>query len=169
MADDYRPTEPVNVYEYVEPQLPEHHWKDRADEPLRPERTWKDNPLLWVGLVVAVFMAVPFLANWATHGSRVARKPTEQATGAPPTPSERADVDRAAPQRVAPAAVPDRPTPLPARPPVDPARQVVTKCIENGRVVYTQTGQCAGSVTAVPIDTSKNVVGPSDKAASGSP
>jgi len=27
-------------------------------------------------------------------------------------------------------------------------------------VVYTQTGHCAGSMTAVPIDTSKNVVGP---------
>jgi hypothetical protein len=36
---------------------------------------------------------------------------------------------------------------------------MVTKCIERGRVVYSQTGECAGSVTAVPIDADKNVVG----------
>jgi hypothetical protein len=27
-------------------------------------------------------------------------------------------------------------------------------------VVYTQTGECSGSVSAVPIDAGKNVVGP---------
>jgi hypothetical protein len=36
---------------------------------------------------------------------------------------------------------------------------MVAKCIERGRVVYSQTGECAGSVTAVPIDADKNVVG----------
>jgi len=57
MVDDYRPTEPVNVYEAVDPP-PEHIWKDQAAEPVRPERTWKDNPLLWIVVVVLVFMAL---------------------------------------------------------------------------------------------------------------
>jgi hypothetical protein len=165
MADDYRPTEPVNVYESVEP-VPEHLWKDEVTEPSRPERTWKDNPLLWIGVVVAVFMAVPFLANWAT---RPAAKAAAQAASAPAAPAETPEADSATPQRAAPAAVVDRPAPLPARAPADPSRQMVTKCVENGRVVYTQTGQCAGSVTAVPIDPSKNVVGPSDSATRPSP
>ena len=42
----------------------------------------------------------------------------------------------------------------------DPTRQMITKCYEKGRVVYTQTGACTGSMSAVPIDTGKNVVGP---------
>jgi hypothetical protein len=42
---------------------------------------------------------------------------------------------------------------------------MVAKCIERGRVVYSQTGECAGSVTAVPIDADKNVVGADDQPA----
>jgi hypothetical protein len=48
----------------------------------------------------------------------------------------------------------------------DPTRQVITKCYEKGRVVYTQTGACTGSMSAVPIDTGKNVVGPGGAATS---
>lgn len=168
MADDYRPTEPVNVYEAVDPP-PEHIWKDEVAEPLRPERTWKDNPLLWIGVVVLVFMAVPFLANMATRVPKVTHKPATEAASAPPSTSEPTDADAASAQRSAPATVADRPAPLPARAPADPSRQMVTKCVENGRVVYTQTGQCAGSVTAVPIDPGKNVVGPSESPARPSP
>jgi hypothetical protein len=45
---------------------------------------------------------------------------------------------------------------------------MVTKCLENGRVIYTQTGHCGGSVSAVPIDADKNVLGP-DRAATDAP
>jgi len=168
MVDDYRPTEPVNVYEAVDPP-PEHIWKDQAAEPVRPERTWKDNPLLWIVVVVLVFMAVPFLANMATRAPKTAQKPAAEAASAPLLTSEPTDAGAATPQHNAPAVVADRPAPLPARAPADPARQMVTKCVENGRVVYTQTGQCAGSVTAVPIDPGKNVVGPGERPARPSP
>jgi len=152
MVDDYRPTEPVESYEAVEPMPPE-----AAIEQLLPDRTWKDNPLLWIGVVVAVFMAVPFLANWATRAPTAARNAA--AASAPLVAPEQAATENATPERSSPDVV-DRPAKLPARPPAEPGRQMVTKCLENGRVVYTQTGQCAGSVSAVPIDTGKNVVGP---------
>ncbi|HSW22483.1 MAG TPA: hypothetical protein VLJ62_06940, partial [Burkholderiaceae bacterium] len=64
MADDYRPTEPVESYESVEPAMrpPE------AVKPLLPEpRSWRENSLLSIAVVVAVFMAVPFLASFATR------------------------------------------------------------------------------------------------------
>ena len=158
MADDYRPTEPVESYESVEPAMrpPE------ALEPLLPPaRSWKENSLLWIGLVVVVFMAVPFLANWATRTPAPANARNAQAASAPLAVPEQAATESTPPQQSAPAAnVPDRPAPLPARALADPGRQVVTKCVERGRVVYTQTGECSGSVSAVPIDTSKNVVGP---------
>jgi hypothetical protein len=142
MADDYRPTEPVNVFDVPPPPL--------------PPRETRPNSLVWVGLVVAVFMAVPFLANWATRTHRVVAVP-EAASAAAPEPA--ASVVAAPAPRSAPV-VPDRPAPVPARTLADPGQQMVTKCIERGRVVYTQTGECAGSVSAVPIDTGKNVVGP---------
>ena len=157
MADDYRPTEPVETFESVEPAMrpPE------AIEPLLPPRSWKENSLLWIGVVVAVFMAVPFLASWATRTPPAAGARNAQAASAPSAAPEPVAAESAAPQPNAPAAaVPDRPAPLPARALADPGRQVVTKCVDRGRVVYTQTGECAGSVSAVPIDTSKNVVGP---------
>jgi hypothetical protein len=156
MPEDYRHTEPVEVPETLVPKRPE-----EAVEQLLPERTWKDNPLLWIGVVVAVFMAVPFLANWATRTPPGAGARNAQAASAPPAAPEPLAAEGATPQRTASApAVPDRPAPLPARALADPGRQMVTKCVERGRVVYTQTGECAGSVSAVPIDTSKNVVGP---------
>ncbi|HET7528402.1 MAG TPA: hypothetical protein VFK10_20860 [Burkholderiaceae bacterium] len=151
MAEEYRPTEPVNVYEAPAPPPP-------------PAREGKQNSLLWVAVVVAVFMAVPFLANWATRTKRVVA-PSAQAASAPAAPEQAVAEPVAPPANPAPA-VPDRPAPVPARAPAEPGRQMVTKCLENGRVVYTQTGQCAGSVSAVPIDTSKNVVGPGAAASS---
>jgi hypothetical protein len=156
MPEDYRHTEPVQVHETVEPMQPA-----EAVEQLLPERTWKENPLLWIAVVVTVFMAVPFLANWATRTPPVAGARNVQAASAPQAAPEQAAAEGAAAASPAPAAVvPDRPAPLPARAVADPGRQMVTKCVERGRVVYTQTGECAGSVSAVPIDTSKNVVGP---------
>jgi hypothetical protein len=154
MADDYRPTEPVMVYEPHQ-QVP----FDTVDQ-APPERTWKESPLLWIAVVVVVFMAVPFFANWGARTSAAAKARHAQAASAPVAAPEEAATESVTPEGSAPAAVADRPAPLPARALADPARQMVSKCVENGRVVYTQTGQCAGSVTAVPIDTSKNVVGP---------
>ena len=158
MADnddkDYRPTEPVMVYEpHAGQQLP-----DPPAEQEPPERTWKDHPLLWICVVVAVFMAVPFFANRATRAP-VAAKPALQAS-APSVDDEPPTAESTAPQPEAPRTATPRSTPVPARAAPDPTRQMVTKCVERGRVVYTQTGECAGSVSAVPIDTSKNVVGP---------
>jgi len=157
MADDYRPTEPVETFESVEPAMR----PPQATEPLSPPRTWKESSLLWIGLVVAAFMAVPLFASWTTRTPPAVGVRNPQAASAPPAAPEPVAAESAAPQPNAPAAaVPDRPAPLPARAVADPGRQMVTKCIERGRVVYTQTGECAGSASAVPIDTSKNVVGP---------
>ena len=146
----------ANVYEGVEQLL--------------PARTWKESPLIWIALVVAMFMAVPLLANMATRDSPA--KPSKaraEATATNP-PADAAPQAEAVPV-VAPSPAPARamvaPTPgnvseLPPnlRPQTDASRQMITKCYENGRVVYTQTGKCTGSMTAVPIDTGKNVVGP---------
>lgn len=133
-----------------------------AAQQLLPARTWQENPLLWIGVVVAVLMAVPFLANWAMRDANVTLpKPGAPAASAAIAAPATAD---AAPERAAPAitaapapAAAEAPQPLRAP---EASRQMVTKCVENGRVVYTQTGACAGSVTAVPIDPGKNVVGP---------
>jgi hypothetical protein len=145
MPEDYRPTEPVNVFEEHVPASPP------------PPGSGRNNSLLWVAVVVAVFMAVPFLASWATRTPRTVAAPTPAASAPAP---EQAVTERATPPLSSTPAPPDRPAPLPARPPADPTRQVVTKCVEGGRIVYTQTGHCAGSVSAVPIDANKNVVGP---------
>ena len=151
MADDYRPTEPVQVYE-PHAQTP----PPAADDEAPPERTWKENPLLWIGVVVLVFMAVPLFANFSARAPRAAAKPASAPVVAVEPPAE----DTAPPAPPEARQVLDRPAPLPARAPVDPTRQTVTKCVDRGRVVYTQTGECSGSVSAVPIDAGKNVVGP---------
>ncbi|HEU5295329.1 MAG TPA: hypothetical protein VFU71_11105 [Burkholderiaceae bacterium] len=154
--DDYRPTEPVMVYEP--------HGQPAAEPPpvpTLPERTWKDNPLLWICVVVVVFMAVPFFAYRSTRVSAPA-KPAVQAS-APAAEAEQPVATETAPpsqQPEAPRTATPRSTPVPVRAAPDAGRQMVTKCVERGRVVYTQTGECAGSVSAVPIDTGKNVVGP---------
>lgn len=136
-------------------------------EQMLPEGTWKDNPLVWIALVVAMFMAVPLLANMATR-DKLAPKPRAAAPASAPEESTPAPVvlPAAAPAPVNTSTAPSPPAPnvnqLPPnlRPQTDASRQMVTKCYENGRVVYTQTGACTGSMTAVPIDTGKNVVGP---------
>jgi hypothetical protein len=144
-------------------------------EQLLPARTWNDNPLVWIAVVVAMFMAVPLLASFDTR-DKPAPKPRTQA------PAEAAPDNAPAPTAVA-APAPEAanagtaPSPPAAnvnqlppnlRPQTDASRQMITKCYENGRVVYTQTGACTGSMTAVPIDTRKNVVGPGGAAAPAS-
>jgi hypothetical protein len=132
---------------------------------LLPARTWNENPLIWIALVVAVFMAVPFLANWATRDPVVVKtRPSEPAAASAPAsaPAQAGAENATTPARSPATANPAAPQAL--RTQNDPARQMITKCIERGRVVYTQTGECAGSVTAVPIDADKNVVGPNSGA-----
>jgi hypothetical protein len=146
----------ANVYEGVEQLL--------------PARTWKENPLIWIALVVAMFMAVPLLASMATRdGPAKPPKPRAEApASSPANPAVDAAQATAVPV-VAPAPAREVVSPTPGnvkdlppnlRPQTDASRQMITKCYENGRVVYTQTGACTGSMTAVPIDTSKNVIGP---------
>jgi hypothetical protein len=147
-------THTANVYEGVEQLL--------------PARTWKENPLVWIALVVAMFMAVPLLASLSGGDKPAPPKPRAENAAKPPAddaaPAPAVVVPTAAP---APAntAAPSPPAPsveqLPPnlRPQTDASRQMITKCYENGRVVYTQTGKCTGSMSAVPIDTGKNVVG----------
>jgi hypothetical protein len=147
-------THTANVYEGVEQLL--------------PARTWKENPLIWIALVVAMFMAVPLLASMATRDS--ATKPSKPRVEAPATaPAEAEPAQATAVPVVAPAPAREIVAPTPTnvgdlppnlRPQTDSSRQMITKCYENGRVVYTQTGKCTGSMSAVPIDTGKNVVGP---------
>jgi hypothetical protein len=137
-----------------------------------PPRTWKENPLIWIALVVAMFMAVPLLASLSTRGKTPVAPKTQAAAESP--------ASEAAPAPAVPAPAPTvtdaTPTPAPAnvnqlppnlRPQTDASRQMITKCYENGRVVYTQTGACTGSMSAVPIDTGKNVVGPGGTASPG--
>ena len=148
-------THGANVYEGVEQLL--------------PARTWKENPLIWIALVVAMFMAVPLLASMATRdkapktrAAAPASAPADESTAEPPAVA----VPTAAPAPDTTSTAPSPPAanvnqlPPNLRPQTDASRQMITKCYENGRVVYTQTGACTGSMTAVPIDTGKNVVGP---------
>jgi len=151
--DDYRPTEPVMVYEphqQLPPEPPEEH------KP--PERSWKENPLLWICVVVAVFMAVPFFAYRSARVTAAAKTPVQ--ASAPAAEAEPPVAESAPPPAEAPRTATPRATPVPVRAAPDTTRQMVTKCVERGRVVYTQTGRCDGSVSAVPIDAGKNVVGP---------
>ena len=163
MPEDYRPTEPVYTDELHARVPPD----DGPAAPPPPERSPKGRSLLWVGVVVLVFLAVPLFANFATRTPVRAKAPVASAPVASAPAVEAAsavEAPRAEVQSQPATPVPDRPAPLPARALPDPARQVVTKCIERGRVVYTQTGDCTGSVSAVPIDTGKNVVGPGREA-----
>jgi len=162
MPEDYRPTEPVHSYEFA--QVPP---DDERPAPPTPSGQPRRSSLWWIAVVVAVFMAVPLLASLSTRSPVRAKAPTAS------EPVVAADAPSAAPARAVPATVrvapasaspapevPDRPAPAPARPLPEPDRQMVTKCVERGRVVYTQTGECGGSVSALPIDPGKNVVGP---------
>jgi hypothetical protein len=145
-------------------------------EQLLPARTWKENPLVWIALVVAMFMAVPLLASIATRDPS-AKAPKTRADAAASMPGEAPPAQADVVPVFSPAQAPrTSATPAPAnvnelppnlRPQTDASRQMITKCYENGRVVYTQTGACTGSMTAVPIDTGKNVVGPGAAAAAG--
>jgi hypothetical protein len=141
-------------------------------EHLLPARTWKESPLVWIALVVAMFMAVPLLASMATRDTVAkppkpraeapARLPANPPADAEPAPATAVPVVAPAPARAIVTPTPGNVSDLPPnlRPQTDASRQMITKCYENGRVVYTQTGKCTGSMSAVPIDTGKNVVGP---------
>ena len=140
-------------------------------ELMLPPRTWKENPMIWIGLVVAMFLAVPLLASMATsRGTASKRAPAAAAASTPadPAPAVAPAVTTAVPAATSVVDTGPSPPPVVSRdaPPAlraqanDPSRQMITKCYENGRVVYTQTGSCTGSMSAVPIDTGKNVVGP---------
>ena len=154
-------THTANVYEGVEQLL--------------PARTWKENPLIWIALVVAMFMAVPLLASMATRDKAAAKARAQSAASAPEesAPAPEVAVPTAAPAPVNTTAAPSPPAanvnelPPNLRPQTDASRQMITKCYENGRVVYTQTGKCTGSMTAVPIDTGKNIVGPGNGTPAG--
>jgi hypothetical protein len=129
------------------------------------EHTWRNNPLLWVAVVVLVFLAVPLLVECSRNGrlERAAAKSAQAAASAAeaaPEVAEPAAPPSTEPQpQPSPGVVVTRPAGQPPHPGTEGPRQMITKCIERGRVVYTQTGDCTGSVTAVPIDADKNVVG----------
>jgi hypothetical protein len=130
------------------------------------EHTWRNNPMLWVAVVVLVFLAVPLLVECSRNGriERAAAKNAQSAASAAEPAAPELAQPTAAPSAEAqpppaPGVVVTRPAGQPPRPAADGPRQMITKCIERGRVVYTQTGDCSGSVTAVPIDADKNVVG----------
>ncbi len=170
MPEDYRPTEPVHSYEFA--QVPP------DDEPPvhAPGPAAHSPSLWWIAAVVAVFMAVPLLANLSARAPLHAAARAASAPAAAPEAAPVASAPVRPAQAAAPAAVQAVPPavqagpatmragpeqtarPAPALP--ESERQMVTKCVERGRVVYTQTGECVGSVSALPIDTSKNVVGP---------
>jgi hypothetical protein len=132
----------------------------------------RDNPVIWVVIVGAMLLAVPLMSEWintpraalarAPHtsgGLSVAEAPNERKEPVPPA----RDAIAAQPEPAAPVQPP--PPPLPAEllhsPALPAARQYVTKCIEHGRVVYTQSGACTlGQMSALPVEPDKNVVGP---------
>src|SRR5262252_6718419 len=114
MADnDYRPTEPVMVYEPHQQQPP-----DAPDDKTPPERTWKENPLLWICVVVVVFMAVPFFAYRSARVPATV-KPAVQAS-APAAAEEPAVADTASPPPEAPRTATPRSTPVPVHAAPDP-------------------------------------------------
>ncbi len=46
--------------------------------------SWKENPLIWIALVVAMFLAVPLLASMSTRGGTPAKRaPAAAAASAP--------------------------------------------------------------------------------------
>jgi len=128
----------------------------------------RNNALISVILVVAMFLAVPLLTECSMDGrvgrDAAAKSVPASAVAQPPVQPPAATPDAAVPTSPQPTGAPVRTGAQPARPAADDARSMVTKCLENGRVIYTQTGHCGGSVSAVPIDADKNVVGP-DRAA----
>lgn len=129
-----------------------------------PERAWFERPPFWVAAVVLMLLSIPMLVECSGPGSgkKAAASPPMPPKPAPSTAAEvspapapaGAEGGRAegAPPRATPPSV------TPVRPSAEPGKQMVTKCVENGRVIYTQTGACTGSMVPVPIDTEKNLV-----------
>ena len=113
--DEHGGTDTIDVYAVVDQLL--------------PPRTWKENPLLWIGVVVAVFMAVPFLASWATRVPLPPAGAAAQPTNAPVEPAQ-ATSELARPQPDATAAASPQPAPARTVEPSDSSRQLITKCVE---------------------------------------
>jgi hypothetical protein len=155
---------------------------DRDAEPIiappptePPEREWYESPWLWAVVVVALLLSIPLLLELTSGGKRSASR--ARADGAPSAssaasalPAARAPTPAVAasppsfiepPRAGDPGTPPPRATPLSVmpRPPEPAPRQTVIKCMEKGgRIVYTQTGACTGSMVPVPIEVDKNVV-----------
>ncbi|MBE7417231.1 MAG: hypothetical protein HS128_05645 [Ideonella sp.] len=129
---------------------------DLDDEP--PPR---DNVVVWVVVVGAILLAVPLLSEWINSTPRAgAQRVAQHAAKASAEPAQSA-ASAASPAAPDPGAPPPREAvPTVPAPPADRARQFVTKCIENGRIVYTQSAICpSGSMSIVTVEPDKNVVG----------
>ncbi|MFO1217800.1 MAG: hypothetical protein U1E89_05375 [Burkholderiaceae bacterium] len=135
------------------------------DAPLAPPppREWYESPLLWAGVVVVVLLSIPALLELTGGSRKAAANKTAAPTGLLPLPPASVPVAKGPEPSIggtAPGAPPRATPPSVAAPrPAEDARQMVIKCREpNGRIVYTQTGACTGSMVPVPIDADKNVV-----------
>jgi len=128
-----------------------------------PERTWFEKPPFWVAVVVLMLLSIPMLAECTSRRGKVATPvarpaPLSAVPSAPASPvapvvgTEGGRAEGAPPRATPPSVVNPRPNAA------EPNKQMVTKCVENGRVIYTQTGACTGSMVPVPIDTDKNLV-----------
>lgn len=131
-----------------------------------PERAWFEKPPFWVAVVVLMLLSIPMLAECTSRRGKVATpvkaaQPLSAVPSAPAAPvapvapavgTVGGTAEGAPPRATPPSVVNPRPSAA------EPNKQMVTKCVENGRVIYTQTGACTGSMVPVPIDTDKNLV-----------
>ena len=133
-----------------------------------PERTWFEKPPFWVSVVVLMLLSIPMLVECSSRRGKVPVPPVVRpnaaaslpaaaasapaAVAAPVVGTEGGRAEGAPPRATPPSVVNPRPNAA------EPNKQMVTKCLENGRVIYTQTGACTGSMVPVPIDTEKNLV-----------
>lgn len=163
MASDAPDT--VQVDHDAEPELP----PPTDIEPA--QREWYESPWLWAAGVVVLLLSIPLLLEVTSGGRKAAATSKPLADPAALAASEAAAAPVAEPTAAAPVTSfespraaeggpPPRATPPSVVPrPPEPARQMVIKCMEKGgRIVYTQTGACTGSMVPVPIDADKNVV-----------
>lgn len=139
-----------------------------------PEREWFERPPFWVAVVVLMLLSIPMLVECSSRRGK-APVPLARPDAAASLPAAAAAASAAPAAVVAPVVAPvagaeggrAEGAPPRATPPsvvnprsnaAEPNKQMVTKCLENGRVIYTQTGACTGSMVPVPIDTDKNLV-----------
>lgn len=136
------------------PDAPEWHEDEQPPPP-------RDNPVVWVLVVGAILLSVPLTSEWFHSSPRARAQQVAQHVT-----KERVELSQP-PARVASPVEPDAGAP-PAREPVptvkapvdESARQVVTKCVDGGRTVYTQAAACTrGSMSTVTVEPDRNVVG----------